>query len=235
MLFFSLGYDGTHAEEGGLKADRHSFSYFTILTYWGLAFYFLTSAIHTYGFARNGAPLLDRFPRPLQALHHLYYSTITTYPFIVTIVFWGLLYSGKWWALRFDAFTNISEHLLNSCFALFEVLMTRINPPPFVHIVWLIVILGGYLGVAYITYFTEGWYVYPFLNPADGPVLAAYIVGIAAAAIIFFSVINGMIRGRRWITEEAFNRSRKHRAGGPRDDEAAMEMASPTVVEFGKV
>lgn len=34
---------------------------------------------------------LQRWPRALQVLHALLYSTIITFPFIVTIVFWGIL------------------------------------------------------------------------------------------------------------------------------------------------
>ncbi|EDO03777.1 hypothetical protein SS1G_06258 [Sclerotinia sclerotiorum 1980 UF-70] len=73
----------------GTAAARFEFSYFTILCYWGLAFYFAISAVHTFTYARSGTPLLSRFPRPLQALHALYNSTIMCYPPLVTIVYWG--------------------------------------------------------------------------------------------------------------------------------------------------
>lgn len=223
MLFFSLGWEGTHSSAGGDHAAGHSFSYFTILTFWGLAFYFLTAAIHTFGFVRTGSPLLDRFPRPLQALYSLYYTTITTYPFIVTLIFWGAIYDGSWFPLKFDAWTNISEHAMNSSFALFEILVTRTEPPPFIHAVWLIIILALYLGVAYITNATEGWFVYSFLNPDNGPILAGYIVGIAAGAIIAFSIVNLIIRGRKWLTEVKLKRTGIFGAGR-RNLEPAIEL-----------
>jgi hypothetical protein len=47
---------------------------------------------------------------------------------------------------------------MNSGFALFEVLFTRAGPMPWTHIPFLILLLGGYLGVAYITYATQGFY-----------------------------------------------------------------------------
>lgn len=54
--------------------------------------------------------------------------------------------------------SNISEHALNSAFALFEILLTNVAPMPWIHIPFLIVLLAGYLGVAYITFATQGFY-----------------------------------------------------------------------------
>jgi hypothetical protein len=47
-----------------------------------------------------------------------------------------------------------------------------------------------YLGVAYITKATQGFYVYSFLNPSKGPILAAYIVGILVGSIVVFVIVN---------------------------------------------
>ena len=44
--------------------------------------------------------------------------------------------------------------------------------------------------MAYITKATQGFYVYSFLNPKKGPVLAAYIVGILAGSIAIFVLVN---------------------------------------------
>ena len=85
---------------------RQSFSYFTVLTYWGLAFYFLFSGLHTLSYARSGVSWLQRWPRPFQALHALFYSTVVTFPFLVTIVFWVVLYKGPWFPKTVDAWSN---------------------------------------------------------------------------------------------------------------------------------
>ena len=37
----------------GRVLDEQSFSYFTVLTYWGLAFYFLVAGVHTAGYSRG--------------------------------------------------------------------------------------------------------------------------------------------------------------------------------------
>jgi hypothetical protein len=63
---------------------RHYFSYFTSLTFWGLAFYFAFAAAHTFSYWRTGTPFLARWPKVLQIMHSIYYSTITTFPFLVT-------------------------------------------------------------------------------------------------------------------------------------------------------
>lgn len=208
----------------------------TVLCYWGQAFYFLVAALHTFTYALNGGtPLLNRFPRPLQALHHLFYTTVTTYPFLVTIVFWSILFSN--FDTKFEWWSNISQHALNSGFALFEVLATRVNPAPWIHLLWLIVILAGYLGAAYVTLATKHYYVYSFLDPrpkdevngvniggvGKGAVVG-YVFGIAAAIIIIFSLVKAIEWGRKWVTEQKMEKEGKFFGGrGMRVGEVELE------------
>ena len=95
---------------------------------------------------------------------------------IVTAVFWGLLsspdtmstvYSGKVLSPFFDiprlrvfasSRGNISVHAMNLAFAILEVFLTNIPPMPWMALPCNIVFLAGYLGVAYITYGTQGFY-----------------------------------------------------------------------------
>lgn len=91
--------------------DQQSFSYFTILTYWALAFYLLFAGLHSLSYARSGFRgqyMLQRWPRALQAAHSVFYTTIMVYPFIVTIVYWTILYKSPWFAHVFDAWSNVS-------------------------------------------------------------------------------------------------------------------------------
>ena len=64
--------------------------------------------------------------------------------------------------------------------------------------------LGGYLGIAYITVETEGFYTYSFLNPEKTSMgkRAAYIVGILVAAVVVFLLSKGVIAARKWLTEK---------------------------------
>lgn len=199
---------------------RQSFSYFTVLCFWGEAFYFAVASIHTFTYALRTRPLLDCFPRPLQALHSLFYTTIVTYPFLVTIVYWGVLYSNPWYAKEFDAWSNISQHGMNSLFGLFELFMTRTSPPMWLHLLWLIVILLGYLAVAFITVADQGWYPYDFLDYREvggRGYVAAYIIGIAVGICLIFAIVWGLIWLRRWITEKKLGmegKFAKQRTGG---------------------
>lgn len=102
--FFILGWEGTH---GRLLENRLYHSYFTHLTYWGLAFYFLFSSLHTFRYAFTGASWLQRWPVALQVAHAVFYTTIVTFPILVTAVFWAVIYSGVWFADDFGAWTNV--------------------------------------------------------------------------------------------------------------------------------
>ncbi|KAI9759617.1 MAG: hypothetical protein M4579_002185 [Chaenotheca gracillima] len=186
------------------EAAGERFPYFTSITYWGLAFYTLFAAIHTFGYAKTGTPYLNRWPRPLQALQSVFYSTIVTLPILVTVVFWAILFSPGIFNNKYATWSNISQHALNSFYALTEIIIPRTSPPPWLHLAILIIILALYVGTAYITYADEGIYVYDFLNPklhGSGRV-AIYAVIILAAIIIIFLLVVGMIYLRRWLTEK---------------------------------
>lgn len=125
-------------------------------------------------------------------------------PLIVTITYWAVLYEGPWYEVEFDAWSNVSQHSINSVLAVFEIVVPRTSPPPWIHILWLIVIMACYLGVAYITAAVQGWYPYNFLDYKSiggRGYVAAYIVGIAVGVVIIFLVAWGLIWVRRWITE----------------------------------
>ncbi|KAI9567861.1 hypothetical protein HD554DRAFT_843006 [Boletus coccyginus] len=177
--------------------------YFTDLTYIGLVAYFWASGVQTIAFVLRGRKSypLQAWPRFLQLLHVLLHSTVVVFPFIVTAVFWSLLASSATFATPYSTWTNISQHALNSVFALFEILLTHGGPGPWAHLLPLIVILACYLGVAYITYATQGFYTYSFLDPSkEGSLLAAYIVGIAVGCCVVFSIVKGVCLLRRRIS-----------------------------------
>ncbi|KAI0839102.1 hypothetical protein F5Y06DRAFT_266013 [Hypoxylon sp. FL0890] len=230
-LLFNIGYQCARPELGGCSASRDGFSYFTVLTYWGLAFYLLIASVHTFTYARYGTPLLARWPRPLQSLHALFYSTVTTYPFLVTIVYWGILYTygSAWFPTVYGGWSNVSQHALNSFFALFEIFVPRTNPHPWIHVLWLIVLLALYLALAYVTRATKGFYTYSFLDPGKtGSLVAGYVFGIAVATIIIFGIVKGVIWMRRWVTEEKMGRKGKFARAGSRTDVEEHELGGFT-------
>jgi len=202
-IFTILGID---AEDDPSEA-RHYFSYFTSLTFWGLAFYFLFASIHTGSYWLSGRPLLARWPKALQILHSMYYSTVTTFPYLVTIVYWGLIYD--YFSNDFDVWRNVSQHALNTVFAIFELVVPRTSPTPFIHLVVLIVILALYLGLAYLTWDTEHFYVYDFLDSRihSHGVIAGYIIGILVVAMVAFVIVHYLILLRQWITEKKLHKT----------------------------
>ena len=103
-IFVVFGWNGSHKHS---QSSRRSFSYFTDLTYWAIAFYFLFSGLHTLTYATTGISWLKKWPQPLQAAHAVFYTTIVTYPFLVTIVYWVILYESPWFPLVFDAWSNV--------------------------------------------------------------------------------------------------------------------------------
>ncbi|KAL2138316.1 hypothetical protein VTI28DRAFT_6990 [Corynascus sepedonium] len=225
-LLFVLAWQCARAVTG-CEASRASFSYFTSLTYWGLAFYFLAAATHTFTYARSGVPLLDRLPRPLQALHAAFYTTIIVYPIIVTVVYWARLYSGSWFDEIYAGWSNVSQHALNSVFAFFELVVPRTDVPQPVHMLWLILLLALYLALAYVTKADKGFYPYDFLNPKEqGSLVAAYVFGIAVGCLVVFGIVWGFIWLRKYVTETKLGMtgkfSKKERAA---DEVGHVEMA----------
>ncbi|PGG98244.1 hypothetical protein GX51_06892 [Blastomyces parvus] len=174
--------------------DLRSFSYFTSLSFVGVTFYFLVAGIHTLLYARRGRSVLfDKWPRWLRALHSLFYTTIVCFPFVVVAIYWAVLY--KKYALRtqFEVWDNTSKHILPAFFALFEIICSTALPPPLLHFPFLIIILLLYLGIAYITHATEGFWVYPFLYPGPNGRYrgreAKYLFIVLAALLIVFAVV----------------------------------------------
>ncbi|EAU87190.1 hypothetical protein CC1G_10469 [Coprinopsis cinerea okayama7 len=176
-------------------------SYFTNLTYIGLCAYFFASGVQTICYAlrwrRNGAgagyPLQQSWPRFLQALHVILYSTVITFPFIVTIVYWALLGGPHVWETTWSSWNAVSVHILNAFFAACELVFTNSPPVPWITLPVTILLLGSYLGVAYITYETQGFYTYSFLDPSEdgsGKLLPAYVIGIAVGQCILFTVVH---------------------------------------------
>ncbi|KAL6710194.1 hypothetical protein ACN47E_009985 [Coniothyrium glycines] len=198
-IFFIFGWNGSH---GDSESSRHSFSYFTHLTYWGLAFYNAFSAVHTASYWLKGTSFLARWPKPLQIAHSMFYSTIVVYPWLVTAVYWGILAPGGF-PSAFSLWSNTSQHALNSFYALVEIVFPRTEPLPWLDIIPIVILLALYLGLAYLTHATQGFYPYDFLDLQEhsAGIVAAYIVGILVASIIIFLIVRYLIMLRLWVTE----------------------------------
>lgn len=235
-LFTNLGVlVASHSSHDALR----SFSYFTILGYWGLGFYFLVSAYHGFTYARRGphglsaGPMTGRLPekitsgkRKLRFLHSALYATVTVFPFIVTAVFWCVL-AGNAIFDRFSLWANVSEHGLNSAFALFEVIVPRTDPIPWVHAFVLLAILGLYLGLSYISLSINHVYVYPFLNVDErgSTYVGVAVVLILVAVMIVFAIVHGIMLLRQKLTDSRPPKYSTH-------DDRVVERKAPAKKEF---
>ena len=98
---------------------------------------------------------------------------------------------------------QISQHALNSLFAILEIVLPRTSPPPPLHILFLVILLACYLALAYITHATQGWYPYSFLDTSKGSGrVTGYCFGILAAICVIFGVVWGLIWLRNRVTQK---------------------------------
>jgi len=107
------------------------FSYFTHLSYIGLCAYFCAAGVQTFFYARSGKGYpLQSWPRALQYLHVLLYSTIVTYreypndyilrrqsllnwitpAILVTLVFWILLSDSSTFETAYSCQSSLSSY-----------------------------------------------------------------------------------------------------------------------------
>ncbi|KIX93534.1 uncharacterized protein Z520_10712 [Fonsecaea multimorphosa CBS 102226] len=190
----------------GSSAIGRSFSYFTYLSYYGQGFYFLVTAVHTFFYAKTGTSWLHdaRFPPSLQVLHSLYYSMVTCFPILVTLTFWCTMYVGPWYTVTFDAWANISVHAMNTFMALLEITLPTTDPLPWTHLPVLMVILSLYLGLAYLTRVTGGFWVYEWLDPELGKwKVVVHVVAYSVAIVVIFGVVRHAIWTRNWLLSRA--------------------------------
>ncbi|KAJ3861031.1 hypothetical protein EV359DRAFT_47993 [Lentinula novae-zelandiae] len=212
------------------------FSYFTELTHIGICSYYWASFTQTFFYALRQRHSMERlpeyplqkWPRIFQLLHVMLGTTIISYPILVTIVFWALLASPAVFSTKFGTWSNISIHVLNTAWSLFEMIGTNSPPPRWSMLPCMIIILALYLALAYVTHATQGFYPYSFLNPSTShSLLAGYIIGIAVAACIVFTLAKTIMWAR---TKFAFNDASAttfeiRELQNPRSQSPALEMA----------
>ena len=192
----------------GVEGIRQSFSYFTYLSYWGLGFYFFFASLHSFVYARRAYSWLEIWPRYLQAMHGIFYSSITTFPLLISTVYWGSMWTRSWWADDFDQWSMISIHAMNSVFATFEIVFANTSPHPFLHLGPLLLIMTLYLGVAYITKATEGIYVYLWLDPHSGAAkIFLHILGYGLLLTAYFITVRYAIMLRYRLTRQPIKQS----------------------------
>ncbi|KAF9919900.1 hypothetical protein FBU30_010375 [Linnemannia zychae] len=178
--------------------------YFTNLTYFGLVVYLVCSTIWSINYLRQ--PCSER-PNWLKSgspwwgyLHWLLYSTVVTYHFIVPIVYWTMLNDGSYMD-SFGHWRNYSVHAIDGVFALFELVFNRHFLQPR-HSVVVAGVMLLYMLLTFVVRKTKGAWVYPFLDWDQGPICAAYYLGIAVGLFVVFFFLLMVHRLRnRWLVK----------------------------------
>ncbi|KAJ3965068.1 hypothetical protein EV361DRAFT_1021590 [Lentinula raphanica] len=187
------------------------FPYFTELTQIGICSYYWASFTQTLVYAlrqrrsQKSTPEypLQRWPRILQLLHIMLESTVVSYPILVTVIFWSLLATSTAFDTKFNAWSDVSLHILNTTWSLFEIIGTNSPPPRWYMLPCIIVILALYLALAYLVHATQRFYTYLFLDPSSSHgLLAGYIVGIAVGACIVFALVKMVMWYRTRFAEK---------------------------------
>lgn len=139
----------------------------------------------------------------------MFYSSITTFPLLVTAVFWGTMNSG-WPDGRFEQWVIVSVHGLNSFFALTEIVLPATAPLPFTHLAAALAVMSLYLALAYMTRYTQGWYVYEWLNPVHGNAsIILHMLWYAVGMVIIFFLVHGAMKAPLYLRSK-FGQGRSH-------------------------
>jgi len=121
---------------GNTSEIEQHWSYFTNLTYWSMGFYFLFAGFHGLVYSRRGLAPLQTWPRMLQLLHGVLWTTMSSYSLVVyvrtrfgsppfmadtmpprTIVYWALLADAASFASTYTSWSNVRLHLPSPGFA----------------------------------------------------------------------------------------------------------------------
>ena len=109
-------------------------------------------------------------------------------------------------------------------FPVFEIIFSTTPPPPLLHLPFLILILALYLALAYVTYASDGWYTYPFLDPGvngeNSGIVAGYSFAIAGGTVVIFAVVWGII----WVRRRVVGRDRRKLARSHSTDSTEITM-----------
>lgn len=66
-----------------------------------------------------------------------------------------------------------------------------------------LLVLSTYLGLAYLTRWTQGFYVYEWMNPAHGNwSIVLHIAGYAGGMIALFTLSRCAIMARNWVADK---------------------------------
>lgn len=217
-IVISITYDCI-AGQGNLWMD-----YFTHLSYLSLMVYLAVSSLFSASYilnVRRGTPqnhLLRTQNKWWTLIYQSLQQSLASYCLLVPIVFWALLsgplihdyhayFSETWWE-------NVSVHALDFVFMFVDLMLSRTRLFwPFISFVLGYLLLYVFLAWAYVPW-TGNW-SYNFLKFSNGPIDAAYYIGIALASILLFAIMYGLVILRDLIGNKLNHTSTSNIAENP--------------------
>jgi len=177
------------------------FTDFSKYAYVGASFYFVFAFYHTLIYWRTGRYPLASWPRILQLLYSVLYSSIGVFPGIMTVIYWTISSNSSTFSTPLDIWLNVSLHLASTVFIFTEILTNSIRPLSLAHLFVLELWFLLYLPVVYICAATLGFYPYPSLDPSTPGLLAGSIISMAIAIAAMFLIIQGIASSKLYLLQ----------------------------------
>lgn len=165
--------------------------------------YFLSATVIIAGNASGRGRTIVSVREILGPIHSFFYTTIVTFPFLVTGIYWAALTDGSKWESPWSTWNNVTFHILNTLFATFEIVVSRTNPTPWFHLLGLYAVLGLYFALTCFHFQLEGWWPYAFLEKVRGGEEDSWIcpVLISISTAVGFVLVRFCIWLRKTCTE----------------------------------
>ncbi|KAK9704405.1 hypothetical protein K7432_010215 [Basidiobolus ranarum] len=169
---------------------------FTNLSNIGLTAYYLTATYHSFMFLQTKT--LDSLTKQhwlLTVFLWFLYGTVVVYHIVVPAIYWGMLFDPNNTMDVLNKYVDFSHHGADLACMLIEVLFNRMELF-FVHIIgtWAFIIL--YMFLAWVYFAARGEWLYSFLDWNQGPMAAAWYIGLLVIFGLLFVFQLYLHRGR---------------------------------------
>ena len=143
--------------------------------------------------------LSSRFSRPFQLCHTLLISTVSSFPLVVTVIFWSVLRGPTPLSDPYSIFANVGKHTLNYVLTMLDlILLSRTPLRPWWHMLLVATLLALYLGIVEITYRRYHVWVYAFFNAYQfgTPLVVLFCLVLGVFAVASFLLTQLLMLGR---------------------------------------
>ncbi|KAJ3063679.1 hypothetical protein HDU98_000528 [Podochytrium sp. JEL0797] len=162
------------------------YGYFTNWTILGINIYLASAIFNGFRFALQPETIGNiRFrPTAIRWINWILYMLPATTAYIVTIVYWAMIFPTASHETAFLMWLTISQHAANSIIVITELVLGRV-PLVYAHLTVFLLVAFSYLAITQIFYLQTKIWAYNFLN-TSAPMAWAYYVGVGVFFVIVF-------------------------------------------------